>query len=82
MDYAKRKNSMLIEKMQTQQKECYVIPFRGNPKITILIYGDKRYTLRWLGQGLIGQRHGGIFDDGYVLDVGCVSGYSVYICLN
>jgi len=45
----KEKKSMLIEKMQTQQKEYCVIPFRGNPKITILIYGDKRYTLRWLG---------------------------------
>lgn len=65
---------MLIEKMQTLQKEYYVILFRGNPKITILIYGDKIYILRWLEQGLIGQRHEGIFDDGYALDLGCVSG--------
>lgn len=76
----KKKKSMLIEKMQTQQKEYCVIPFRGSPKITTLIYGDKRYTLRWLGQGLIGQRHEGIFDDGYALDLGCASGYSVYFC--
>lgn len=44
----KEKKSMLIEKMQTLQKEYYVIPFRGNPTITILISGDKIYILRWL----------------------------------
>lgn len=66
---------MLIEKMQTQQKEYNMTPFIGNPEITILIYGDRKHVPR---QGLIGKKHEGIFDDGYALYFGCVGRYNTF----